>query len=32
MLIQWLMNDHLFGGEDQMESITFSKSLLIYII
>ena len=25
-----VMNDHLFGGEDQMESITFSKFIELY--
>jgi FkbM family methyltransferase len=27
-----VMNDHLFGGEDQMESITFSKFIDLYSI
>ena len=27
-----VMNDHLFGGEDQMESITFSKFIDLYNI
>ena len=27
-----VMNDHLFGGEDQMESITFSKFVDLYNI
>jgi hypothetical protein len=24
------MNDHLFGGEDQMEAITFKKFIELY--